>query len=190
MTNKRELLTAYVVDPSYILVDGKPLIRLWCRLSNGESALIEKSFQPYFFIKEKDRSTAEKIAGDVPDAKTTFVDTDSKTMYYHEPTCKVVVLEPSFVPKLRELFEKKEIECFEADIRFSYRAMMDWGIHSVFKIDGNQRSANLPDSVKVDAYFSEPDIVALSQKEIDSYESNLSFLSFDIESSKDTGDVY
>ncbi|MEK6826441.1 MAG: 3'-5' exonuclease, partial [Nanoarchaeota archaeon] len=59
------------------------------------------------------------------------------TNFKKEPVTKIILDIPQDVPKLRSQFEKMNIECYEADIRFSYRFLIDKKIQGALEILGD-----------------------------------------------------
>ena len=149
-------------------------------MEDGRSALVRKSADPYFFIKTVDEKKAKTLTKDFPleFEETTFKD------FAAQPVTKVTTHVPGDVPKIRELYEKSDVECFEADIRFAYRAMMDWGIHSVFSVVGDEQRPTK--NQYVDVVIENPVIESLKEE----FLPKLSVLSFDIESDKHTEALY
>ncbi len=186
---------AFVIEPTYRLVESKDndskdssngssgskqaIVHLWCRLEDGRSALIRKPFKPYFFIKKADVKKARNLSGDI---QVESEDSGLKGMDDKEPVSKITTYIPSDVVKLRESFEKENIACYEADIRFAYRAMMDWDVQTVFSLKGEGKTSDVPG---VDVIYDDPEI-----KPCDSFIPKLATLSFDIESNKDTGEIF
>ena len=180
----KEKVKVYVIDPTYRVVeeDGKKraVVHLWCRLEDGRSALVRKPYEPYFFIREDDAQKAEGLTGDI---EASFAATKLQSMA-REPVVRVTTAVPADVPKLRESFEKEDVECFEADVRFAYRAMMDFGVHASFLLEGEAEDPGKP--LLVDALYDDPGISSLGQDHFPS----LAILSFDIESDKRSGAIY
>lgn len=178
-----ESIDAFILEPTYRISNNEPVVHLWAKLVDGRSALIRKPFKPYFFIKTDEVPAAKKILEEqFKDISITFENTDLTSMQNEEVT-KLTTIIPADVPKIRQEFEKNELHCFEADIRFAYRAMMDWGVHAVCTIKG---APTKDDSVDVDVVFDDPDISQTTHTDIP----KLSVLSFDIESDKESGQIY
>ena len=170
-------MRAFVLEPTYVTnkQENQAVVHLWCRLDDGRSALIKKPFKPYFFIKAHDQAVAEKHTGAIP---VTFTKTELQAMHGGQ-VVKVETALPQDVPKLRGAFENQGVACFEADIRFAYRAMMDWGVHAVCDVKGEEQD---PGDLSVDVVFDDPQLAPAT----DEFVPTLSLLSFDIESDKET----
>ncbi|MBN1786383.1 MAG: DNA polymerase II, partial [Candidatus Methanofastidiosa archaeon] len=87
-----------------------------------------------------------------------------------EGVTKIVVGQPSEVRTIRELFEKNDIECFESDIKFENRFLMDNGIKGYIGIEGDSYGTK-----RIDKVFINPKVRAV-QDDVD-----LRILSIDIE---------
>lgn len=157
-------MKAFVVYPTYRILDGKAYVYLFGRLENGESFLSINYTRPYFFIKKKNLKLAQSLGK--------FDHEDSKMKNFDEEEVVKIILDlPRDVPKLRKTFEEKGIVCYEADIRFSYRFMLDNGIKGVADIEGKHKKGNF-----VDRIYEEPKF-----KSAEPYDVKLKTLSLDIE---------
>ncbi len=165
-------MKGFVVYPTYKIIDGKAHVCLFGRLENGESFLTINYFRPYFYIKKEDLDLAEEF-GDFEHEEIDFNNFKGKNVV------KIILDLPSDVPKLRKKFDDNQIECYEADIRFAYRFMMDKGIQGSLDIEGDYITGD-----RIDRIYKEPEIKAA----LDYKPDNLRVLSFDIESSKGTED--
>ncbi|MFH1408400.1 MAG: DNA polymerase II [Nanoarchaeota archaeon] len=163
-------MKAFVVYPTYRTVkeDGKDVayVHLFGRLENGESFHSISKFRPYFWIKKSDLAKAKKIGSFDPEEP-------GFTTYDGKDVVKVVLDIPRQVPDLRKAFEDEGIVCYEADIRFSYRFMMDHHILGSSDISGKHEKGEYVDRIYHDPEFKEA-----------SFAPTLKVLSFDIETDK------
>lgn len=125
-------MKGFIVYPTYRLIDNKAVVYLFGRLENGESFLTINEYKPYFWIKKKELSVARKIV-EFEEGKETAKD------FKGNEVVKLIFNIPSNVTYAREKFEKKGIVCYEADIRFVYRFMIDNGIKAVMDIEGGHK---------------------------------------------------
>lgn len=153
----------FIVYPTYKIEDNKAYIYLFGRLENGESFLTISPFRPYFFIKTEDRKKAEKLAG------LEYEDSDFKDFDGNKAT-KVVLDTPKAVPEVRNMFTDAGINCYEADIRFAQRFLIDKDIKGCVDIDGGYEKGKL-----VDRVYKEPKLKPTK------YFPKLKVLSIDIE---------
>jgi len=113
-----EKYKGFILYPTYRVRDDKAYIYLIGKLDSGKTFCTISEFRPYFFIKKKDLVKAKGIA--------MFAEEDvSLLTMKQEPVVKISVSVPQEVPGIRKLFENASIPCYEADIRFSYRFMID-----------------------------------------------------------------
>jgi DNA polymerase II len=140
----------YIVHPTYKIEDGKAFIYLFGRLENGKSFHTIHSFKPYFFIKAADRKKAGSLT-DFP-----IEETDLKT-FKEEPVVKVYTNIPKEVPDLRKSFEEQGIICYEADIRFAYRFLMDNNLQGFIEIDGDYEKGESVDCIYKDPMIAPSD---------------------------------
>ncbi len=164
-------MIGFVIYHAYEVIEGRAYVFLYGRLENGESFVTINKFQPYFYIKESDLSLAEELA------EFEYENTNFKN-FKGEKVLKIILNIPHEVPELRKKFEENSIECYEADIRFPYRFMMDRGIQGSIEISGDYEPGD-----RIDRVYKEPEIKGTDYKP-----NNLKVLSFDIESSKGTED--
>lgn len=170
-------IDGFIIYPTYRIEDGKSYVYLFGRLKDGKSFCTKNSFDPYFFIKKEDLTKAKKISG--------FEMEDSELKSFsEEELVKIKKSIPKEVGDLRKEFEEKGIDCFEADIRFAYRFMMDYDLKGTIKIDGKE-SKN--DAIRVDTFFNEPKLEAGNWRP---QQNDLRILSIDLEQSMDGKDFY
>lgn len=172
-------MKAFVVYPTYRIVDEKAYVYLFGRLSNGESFLSISEFEPYFFIKTSDLDKAKALASTHEELYEFKAEESDYKNFKDEPLTKVTVHLPAHVPIFRKRFENDGIACFEADIRFSYRFMIDFDIKGSFEIDGEFKKGTF-----VDRIYENPKLTPAK------WVPELKILSFDIETSGTAQDLY
>jgi len=156
----------FIVYANYMVEGDRPYVALYGRLENGESFKALKYYEPYFYIKrtEKERAQALIDATFVPSQKKDFQENDM---------VKVVERLPSDVKKHRDVLEDNDIECYEADIKFENRFLIDSGIKGYVSISGNPYGTK-----RIDNVFINPNIEP-AEGEIE-----LRILSMDIETNE------
>jgi len=164
-------MKGFIIYPTYRIINGKPNVLLFGRLENGQSFLTINSFRPYFYIKESDLRALPK--------EYDYARTDYKN-FSDEKLAKVFTELPQDVPKIRKYLEEKEVECYEADIRFAYRFLIDNNIKSAIEITNGDYEQN----EYVDRIYNEPTIIPASFKPA------LKIFSIDIETSTDGKKFY
>ncbi len=168
-------MKGFMVYPTYRIEDNKALVYLFGRLENGESFLTINEFKPYFYIKKEDAKKLKKIDIDV-----NYAVEDSKFKNFSEQRVSKVILNiPKDVPRLRKAFEDEDIECYEADIRFVYRFLIDNNIKGSMDIQGKYKKGKL-----VNRIYENPKLKPAY------FEPKLKTLSIDIECNKDASQIY
>jgi len=168
-------MKGFIVYPTYRLVDNKALVYLFGRLENGDSFLTINEFKPYFFIKKEDVEKLKKLKTDV---KYAVEESDFRN-FKEEKVSKVILNIPRDVPSLRKELEEKKVECYEADIRFVYRFLIDHNIKGTMDIEGNYKKGT-----HVNRIFQEPKLKPAE------YEPKLKVLSVDIETDMNAQEIY
>ncbi|MGE0626124.1 MAG: 3'-5' exonuclease, partial [Pseudomonadales bacterium] len=138
--------TGFILQATYRVTGGMPVVHLFGRLESGESFLVrDRRSRPHFYVS-RDAATAASEAGAlavVPVAKRTFGG---------EPVCRVEVAIPQDAPDVRDRLHARGIPTFEADVRFAVRYLIDRGIRGGCRIVGDPRPGE-----GVDVCFDEPD---------------------------------
>src|SRR2546425_7550127 len=121
----------FILTPTYRVVGGRPEVHLYGVLEGGEPALIVDDRQtPYFFIRAADAGVAAGHAG------TARVVAADLVTFGGDPVVRVEVARPADVPTLRTRLGDAGVECFEADLRFAYRYLIDRGVKGGFGVEG------------------------------------------------------
>jgi DNA polymerase II len=168
-----KIMKAFVINPTYKIINGKSAVLLYGRLENGQSFLTINEFKPYFYIKTKDLKKAKKI--EEFDSK----ETNSKN-FEKEPMTKLILDYPKDIQELRRDLEEAKIKTYESDIRFPIRFLIDNNIQGSLDIEGDYDTNEV-----IDRIYTNPDL-----KSSDYIPKNLKILSFDIESDKNGKKIY
>ncbi|MBS3117298.1 DNA polymerase II [Candidatus Woesearchaeota archaeon] len=171
------MLRGFVTYPTYKLEDDGAYVYLFGRLENGESFLTKNKSDPYFFIKKKDGKKAEKLE-EFPEIVKRIEKTNYRD-FQGNNVIKIVLNNPKEVPRLRKKLEEEKVTCYEADIRFAYRFLMDKEIKGSLSIEGKYEKGKY-----VQRVYEEPVIKSAT------WEPKLKVLSIDIETNPDTTDIY
>lgn len=169
-------MRGFVVDETYRVEGDKAYVYLFGRLENGESFLAINHFEPYFSIKETDVERAQQVNIGI----AFRIETAQLRTMQDEPVVKVVLRSPKDVPDLRKAFESKKIACYEADIRFTHRFLMDKGIYRTLDIEGAYDKDDF-----VSRIYREPSLAPAEWDEV-----KLRILAIDIETSPDAKHLY
>ncbi|MEM7813575.1 MAG: DNA polymerase domain-containing protein [Candidatus Aenigmatarchaeota archaeon] len=116
-----------VLDVDYFLKDGKPIIRVFGKRQNGQALCgIVEGFKPYFYVEKSDavhdKLEELRLEHEEVQRKLPFGYNPDTTPFY-----KVFVPNPQDVPRIRTTLERHG-RCYEADILFKYRFMVDHGL--------------------------------------------------------------
>lgn len=120
----------FILQPTYRIESGHPVVHLFGQLESGESFLVRDNRQrPHFWIPRGDveRARAEGASRIFESDRRTFDGT---------PVARVEVGIPSDTPRLRDHLLAKRIPCFEGDVRFARRYLIDRGIRGSLAIEG------------------------------------------------------
>lgn len=123
----------FILQPTYRIEAGRPVVHLYGRLESGQAFLVrDTSRTPHFFVRERDAAAA-RILGAAPCAPT------EKTTFAGERVVRVDVTIPADVPPLRDRLQSARIPCYEADVRFALRPLIERGIRGSVTIEGEPR---------------------------------------------------
>ncbi len=166
-------MKGFIIDPTYKIEDNKAFIYFYGKLENGESFLTINETKPYFYIKKSDLKKAKE-------SKISFEHEECHMKDFHEKeVIKIIVDIPPTVPKLRKEFEEQDIVCYEADIRFVYRTIIDKNLLGCINIDGEYEKNKYINKV-----YKEPKLTP------GVFEPKLTVLSFDIETSMNADTIF
>lgn len=173
-------MKGFIISPTYRIKNNKAYIYFFGRLENGESFLTINETRPYFFIKKTDLKKAKQITKIAFDAEETDTETMTLKDFHEHPVVKVVVDVPPTVPLLRKELENNNVACYEADIRFVYRTIIDKNILGCIDIEGDYEKGQ-----NVDRIYTEPTITTTT---ID--HPPIVVLSFDIETNPTADQIF
>ncbi len=164
----------FVLTPTYRVVAGQPEVHLHAVLETGEPALlIDDRFRPYFFVRAADADALRRALPAARLASTTLRTFTGKAVL------RVEVTVPGDVPPVRARLAEAGVECFEADVRFAYRYLIDRGIRGAFAVTG--AFARRPGVGRV---YRDPDLAPAE------FTPRLRVLSLDVETSADGQRLY
>ena len=151
----------FLLQPTYRVRSGRPVVQLFGRLQSGEAFLVEDArTRPSFFVPASARSLLP--------AGTEIEDTEL-TDLAGAPLAKVTVALPNDVAPLRDRLARVGVEALEADLRFPYRYLIDRDIRAGVEITG---PSELRGALRI---FREPELRPAAVSPV------LSTLSIDIE---------
>ncbi len=120
----------FVLQPTYRVEAGRPVVLLWGRLEDGRPFLVrDDRAVPRFYVAAADADGARRLGARrlVPAERLSLEGV---------PLVAVETSLPAEVPPLRERLQAQGIRCYEADVRFAMRYLMDRGLRSAVEIEG------------------------------------------------------
>ncbi len=164
-----------ILQPTYRIKSGVPVVQLWGRGVDGRPFLVEDDrFRPFFFVDREAESA-------IPAASGAVVESTALTGLRGEPVSRVTLKIPGEVPALRDGLRAQGYGVHQADVRFAYLYLMEHDLRAEIAIEGDDRSPSGPF-----AHFVNP---ALRATELGRGEPELEWLSLDIETTPDAGRV-
>jgi DNA polymerase II len=167
----------FIIYPTYRIENDRAYVYLFGRLKDGRSFCSKNVYEPYFYIKTSDVKKISHMKG-FKHEETTLKNFEG------EEITKIILKLPAEVPELKKMFEDKRVECYESDIKFAYRYMLDKGLKGAIKISGKISSNK---NVRTDAFFESPELTPGDWKP---EPKDLRILSLDIETSMDGKQFY
>ncbi len=123
----------FILQPTYRIEEGHPIVHLYGVLETGGPFLIRDDRQvPHFYIESEDESRAHDLGA------RRMESSDRRTME-GRPVVRVNVPRPSDTPRLRGRLKKNGVHCYEADVRFAMRYLIDRGVRGSLTIEGTPK---------------------------------------------------
>ena len=137
----------FILQPTYRIEAGRPVVHLFGRLETGDTVLVRDDRQvPHFYIAADDAERARRLGAEA------IADSDRRT-FDGQPAARVELRVPPDTPPLRERLAIGGVRCYEADVRFAMRFLIDRDIRGSFEVDGDWR----PDG-RIDRVYSNPEL--------------------------------
>ena len=144
------MLQFFLTDISYQIMNGKAVIHLYGRMKDGKVICIhDDQFEPYFLVLPKDVDEAKRELKDFSvkdkeqECKVVRIEDIRKKVNEHEQhLLKVFVNVPTAVMPLKEIVRKFNSvkECYEYDIKFTRRYLLDKGLSPWTLIEADAES--------------------------------------------------
>ncbi|HXZ86730.1 MAG TPA: DNA polymerase II, partial [Myxococcota bacterium] len=162
----------YVLQPTWRVREGRPLVQLFGKLEDGGAFLLEDDrFRPYFFVRASD-------VAQLAEEKDAVLAATPCTDLARAELVRVELPLPGAVPALRERLAARGVEALEADIRFPYRYLIDHGIRATLVLEGpGEQRAGL-------RVFRNPQIAPAE------WTPRLSVVSLDLETTPDSSRIF
>jgi len=117
----------FILQPTYRVLAGVPVLHLFGRLADGRSFLVRDSrLIPRFYVERSDAEHAREKGA------LRQLPTDQVTLL-GRPVVRIEVQEPADAPPLRDRLAKAGIPTYEADVRFAIRHLIDRGSRGSLK---------------------------------------------------------
>lgn len=162
-------LAFQLLDCDYVLVNNKPIIRMFGKTKENKSVCaFYNGFLPYFYILPKkglENKIVEFFEGSFKHLLVSIEGVEKYKSIGFQPTktkiLKITLNDPSQVAAVRENLRNKEFieETFEADILFKYRFMTDFDIYGMkwVKATGKiVKTQTIRSDISIDAESIEP----------------------------------
>jgi len=124
-----------ILDCDYVMVNNKPIIRIFCKNNQGEPICVfYDKFMPYFYLygdESKYKEIINEVKNKFSNLKFEIVE-KSLPIGYQPPVkiLKIIGTEPGLTPEIKE-FVKRFGTPYEADILFRYRFMSDFDLRGM-----------------------------------------------------------
>jgi DNA polymerase I len=138
-----------IVDVDYVLVDDRPVVRIFGKTGDGEPVCaFYEDYRPYFYAEGKG---IRDILKDEPQVQKIEKVPRKLVMGYQEDRdiYKITIRNPSRTPELRERLNESGVSTYEADILFKYRFMNDLGLKGLGWARIDMENGVSTDTVKV-----------------------------------------
>jgi DNA polymerase II len=158
-----------VIQREYEEINSQGYVFIFGRLENGESFICMNEFNPYFFIKEKDKKILEKL-----DNQEFFeIEETNLTSFKAENVVKIIFKNQTSLKEISKEMKDFQIETFEEDLKPSVRFMIENDLKLFVDIEGDYEK-----NERVDRFYLNPKIKKSN------YEIIPKVASIDIESDK------
>ncbi len=166
-------MKGFIVYATYDIIENNTIVQLFGRLESGETFVTINTLRPYFFIKEKDVSKAEKFLG------SCHLEKSSCLTFKEEKVVKISTHNHLDLNKIAGTLHRMEIDTFEADVKPHTRFLIDHDILGSLYIEGEFETAE-----KVNRVYHEPNIKPAQ------FIPQLKVVSIDTESGKNNGALF
>ncbi len=167
-----------VIDADYKVLNNRPIVRIFGRSKDGKSVCVfSKGYLPHFYaITQRKEELLQRLAEvkDILEVKDVQKSTPQGYSTKQSDALKITLSIPRLVPEVRDKISDIAT-CYEADILFKDRFMVDHGIKGMdwIRVEGRKESTSV---VKCEAIEAE----SLKPEESDEMAA-LKTLAFDIE---------
>jgi DNA polymerase-2 len=127
-------LFGFVLQPTYRVESGRPVVLLHGRLQDGRPFLVrDRRPRPHFYLETRDLERARPpLRGRRPIGC-------GRVTLSGQPVSRIDLDQPSDAPPLRDRLAAAGVATFEADVRFAIRYLIDRGLRGALEIEGEPR---------------------------------------------------
>jgi len=131
----------FVLQPTYRLKSGRPVVHIWGRLEGGQTFQLEdERAKPYFYVRTEHAQEARRLG-----ARLLFE--TSRCNFEGHKVSRVEVDIPSQTPPLRDRLQRAGFPTYEADIPFATRYLIDHGVRGSLAIAGPWKAGHAVDRI-------------------------------------------
>jgi DNA polymerase I len=166
-----------ILDVDYVLVDEKPIIRIFGKTEGGEHVCgFYEGYSPYFYAQGED---APKLLEENTQVKSIKRVQKRLAMGFQEPSdvWKITITNPARTPEIRDYLNSRGVRTFEADILFKYRFMADLGLSGLGWLNISDHTGTSTNTVRSEKTINIKEMKPI-KKEVNA---PLKTLAFDIE---------
>jgi DNA polymerase II len=132
MRSNPAIYRGFVLESTYRIEAGAPVVLIYGKLENGKPFLVRDDRQvPFFYIRSCD---ATKLSD-----RSAILDASPKNTMEGEPVMRVRVRTPADIPPLRDTLTARGIRCYEADVGFGARYLIERSVRGSLEIGGAPR---------------------------------------------------
>ena len=180
---RKRMLSFQILDVDYVLVDGRPVVRLFGKTAGGEGVCVfYERYLPYFYTDSDVRELLKNETGIVKVSKVKRKTVMDSFDYKHviDPSrdvYKVTIKNPAQTPEFREKLRSRGIRVFEGDVLFKYRFMNDMGLGGMEWASVEENNGVSTNTVSVKRKIKAADIKPIKKDG----DAPLKYMAFDIE---------
>lgn len=157
MTKTTETVRGFILQPTYTIDRGVPIVELYGVLETGESFLVrDRRERPTFYVEAAQADAAANLG-----ARLAPADEEPWRSMEDKPLRRVELALPSDAPPLRDKLAAAGIRCYEADVRFAMRYLMQRGLRGSLAIAtpfGGAASGRARTPGGIDRVFVDPEL--------------------------------
>ena len=125
----------FILQPTYRIESGRPVVLIYGTLESGRPFMLRDTRQrPCFWVLARDGRRAASMGARIEE------ESPARETLRGDPLAAVLVQRPQDTVPLRDRLVAGGVQCFEADVRFAYRYLIDRGIRGALSLRGRSCS--------------------------------------------------